>query len=424
MNSRIKIVSYTSQFRNCAVTVFVIAFFVVNLIAQAPVKCGIDNLVDTDFELMKGKKVVLVSHAAARCYTGTNTAEVMSKSTSLTLVRILSPEHGFFGVVAAGKHVADDSLYGVEILSLYGAKRKPGPEELRGADVVVIDLQDIGVRSYTYISTMTEVLVACAELGIPVFILDRPNPLGGLTVDGNTPDPTIRSFIARLPTPYVHGMTMGELATMANGEHWLGNNSQGEPLRCDLTVVKCKRWNRSMQWEQTGLPWYPTSPNIPTVHSVRGYAVTGILGELGLLSIGIGTSYPFTTIGAPEFEFPTSSISLVEKFGVSLMKGRFLPAVGKFSKQICTGYHLAFSVDSTFQPYRAAMALVYSTSLLLPVNQSIAKSNGGQMFVKASGSQQFLQCLLNADPWNCYKAKMTEGLDKFKSNRIPYLLYP
>ncbi|NQW29259.1 MAG: DUF1343 domain-containing protein [Ignavibacteria bacterium] len=413
------------KFTTCQIFVIVLILCLsFHVSAALPiVKCGVDNLVDTQFELLKGKRVVLVSHAAARCYTGRNTAEEFATSDVLQLIRILSPEHGFFGVASAGETVGNSTLYGVEVHSLYGAKRKPGKVELQDADVVVIDLQDIGVRSYTYISTMTEVLVSCAELNIPVMILDRPNPFGGEIVDGNVPDPSIRSFIARLPTPYLHGMTMGELALMANGEHWLGKNSNNEYLKCDVTVVKCKRWLREMQWENTGLPWYPTSPNIPSVNSVRGYAVTGVMGELGLISIGIGTTSPFTIIGAPEFSLDTVDIAKLRSVGVQLFAAQFVPPSGKYSKQFCSGYHLAFVADSLFRPYLAAMLLIHSVASKVPISPSIAKSNSGQMFVKASGNAQYLQCVINRSQWKCYSDLITQGVESFKTKRIQYLLY-
>ena len=203
---------------------------------SAQVKFGIDNLIDTDFSLLRGKRVVLVTHAAARTYRGTNTAEEFLQRRDVTTLRLLAPEHGFFGVVPAGVSVADDSVMGTAVVSLYGRLRRPERAMIVDADVVVVDLQDIGVRSYTYISTMVEVLEACAEAGKPCMILDRPNPLGGVLVQGNLPDDELRSFIGRIPIPYIHGMTMGELATMVNEKGWLTPGPTGAARECSLTV--------------------------------------------------------------------------------------------------------------------------------------------------------------------------------------------
>ena len=217
--------------------------------SSAQVKFGIDNLIDTEFALLSGKRVVLVSHAAARTARGTSTAEEFAGTSTLRLLRIRTPEHGFYGVVEAGKHVDDDTLLGVPTRSLYGAVRRPDASMISDADVVVIDMQDIGVRSYTFMSTMIEVMDACAEFNIACMILDRPNPLGGMTVSGGVVDDSLRSFIGRLPIAYVHGCTLGELATMANREHWLTANPKRRAQMCSLTVVRCKRWVRSASWE-------------------------------------------------------------------------------------------------------------------------------------------------------------------------------
>lgn len=386
--------------------------------AAGQVKTGIDNTIDTDFAMFKGKRIVLVTHAAARASSGKSTADEFLRRTDLTVLRLLAPEHGFYGVVKAGVIVADDSVMGTQVRSLYGQYRRPTKDMISDADMVVLDMQDIGSRSYTYISTMTEVMDACAEYDRPLFILDRPNPLGGVVIDGNLPDSNIKSFIARLPIPYVHGMTMGELATMINGERWLGKT-------CSLTVVRNKRWHRSMRWEDTGLAWYPTSPNIPTVHAARGYAVTGITGELGLCSIGIGTTSPFTVIGTPTFTDDEPLRSRLRQYGVTARYGHFLPTSGKYSNDVCSGFHLSFATDSSFKPFHAALAIVKSLvdrdSTSLP--SDIASTNRGSMFTKASGSGRYLWLLRQGASWDKISTICKEGVADFARRRKPYLLY-
>lgn len=400
-------------------------FAVVGSTFTADVKCGIDNLIDTDFALLKGKRVVLVTHAAARARSGRSTAEEFMLRKDIRLVRILAPEHGYYGVVGAGETVHSDTLGGTPVVSLYGALRRPDSSMLSDADVVVIDMQDIGVRSYTYISTMTEVMEACALFSRPLIVLDRPNPLGGTVVDGNLPDPALRSFIGRLPIPYVHGCTMGELATMTNEEGWLAKGAGGQPRRCSLTVVRLKRWKRSMSWEETGLPWYPTSPNIPTVHAVRGYAVTGLTGELGPVSIGIGTASPFTVIGAPTLAFDTILVRRLARYGVIAQAARYNPAVGKFARQVCTGYYLAFSMNDDVKPFRAALALLSvlhrSQPALFP--DSLASSRQAGMFNKAVGSSAILPLILSDGSWTDIEALAVAGLQDFLKRREKYLLY-
>ena len=184
----------------------------------------------------------------------------------MKLVALYGPEHGVRGDNDAGKEVNGftDVRTGLPVYSLYGKTRKPTKEMLQGIDVLVYDIQDIGVRSYTYISTMGLAMEAAAENGIKFVVLDRPDPLTGNRVEGAMLDLKFKSFIGEYPIPYVYGMTAGELAQMINGEQWLnGNGTTREPIKCDLTVVTMKGWKRSMWWDETGLTWIPTSPQIP-----------------------------------------------------------------------------------------------------------------------------------------------------------------
>ena len=401
-----------------------IAIFLLFAVAvESQVQCGIDNLVAESFRPLSGKRIVLVTHAAARARTGRSTAEEFLRRDDVTVLRLLAPEHGFFGVVRAGKHVDDDTVMGTPVLSLYGPLRRPSAEMITDADMVVLDLQDIGSRSYTYISTMAEVMDACAEYSVPLMILDRPNPLGGEIVDGGLPDPSIKSFVARLPTPYVHGMTMGELASMANGEGWLDRDVPNR--RCSLTVISCSGWSRSMSWEQTELDWYPTSPNIPSIEAARGYAVTGLSGELGMASIGIGTSAPFTMIGAPWLPDDPEFVTSLMRWGVIARRGHFLPIAGKFAKKECQGYHLAFAKDTAFKPFHAAMQLIVLLRDRFPdiLTDKLRTSNRGKMFVKTSGDQGILEALYRGYSFSALEEYCQRDVDRFRVRRLPYLLY-
>ena len=388
-------------------------------------KCGIDNLVDTQFELLRHKNVVLVTHAAARARTGRSTAEEFLLRDDVNTLRILAPEHGFYGVIQAGRKVEDNTVMGTPTLSLYGSLRRPRGDMITDADAVIVDFQDIGSRSYTYVSTMIEVMEACALYDVPVIILDRPNPLGGLVVDGNLPDRSIKSFVARIPTPYVHGMTLGEIAKMANGEGWLEKDSEGNARTCELLVIKCKRWTRGMTWEETGLKWYPTSPNIPSIEAARGYAVTGLSGELGLASIGIGTSAPFTMIGSPNFQRDEMLEQRFAIYGVTARWGKFRPIAGKHAKKVNQGYHLAFATDSTFRPFHAAMGMIVALRDAQPgtLDTKLRLSNRGKMFVKTSGTQRIIDLLYRGAGWPTIRAICDEGVEEFKQARAPYLLY-
>jgi uncharacterized protein YbbC (DUF1343 family) len=254
----------------------------------AAVELGIDNLESRQFEQLKGKRVGLITNQTGVNAAGRRTREILAKAPGVKLVSLFTPEHGLDGKELAGKYVANrkDALTGLVAHSLYGPTRKPTPEMLRGLDVLVYDMQDIGVRSYTYISTMAKCMEAAGESGLEFMVLDRPNPLGGLRIEGPPVEPQWISFVGQLPVPYVHGMTCGELARMLNDRQWMAS-------RCRLTVVKMRGWERQMIWQDTGLRWVQTSPNIPRADSPAYYVATGIVGSLAGLETGVGGATPF-----------------------------------------------------------------------------------------------------------------------------------
>ncbi|MDD3787279.1 MAG: DUF1343 domain-containing protein [Petrimonas sp.] len=256
------------------------------------VKTGIEVLKETNFKALQGKRVGLITNPTGVDNNLKSTIDILHEAPNVQLVALYGPEHGVRGDVHAGDKVSDfkDPNTGVPVFSLYGATRKPTKEMLEGVDVLVYDIQDIGCRSYTYISTMYLAMQAAAENNIEFVVLDRPNPLGGLKVEGNLVEDGFFSFVSQLKIPYVYGLTCGELANMINVE------MMEKP--CNLTVVKMKKWRRKMNFEATGLPWVPTSPHIPFAHSAYFYPVSGILGELGYMSIGVGYTLPFEMFAA------------------------------------------------------------------------------------------------------------------------------
>ncbi len=266
----------------------IILALVITQSARAAVQLGIDVLASDGFSALSGKRVGLVTNQTSVTSSGTKTRVVLKKNTNL--VALYAPEHGIDGTIGAGKYVSTrkDSLTGLTVHSLYGPTRKPTPEMLKGIDVLVYDMQDIGVRSYTYISTMVKCMEACSETGVQFMVLDRPNPLGGNRIEGPGIETKWISFVGQLPVPYIHGMTAGELAKMAKAKGWAGAN-------CNLTVIPMRGWNRGMTWNDTGLRWVQTSPNIPKSSSVVGYAATSIFGSLSGsgFDVGIGTGNPF-----------------------------------------------------------------------------------------------------------------------------------
>jgi len=269
----------------------ILLFSCAALQAQHVVKPGIDVLRERNFDLLQGKRVGLITNPTSVDRFLKSTVDILFEAPGVHLVALYGPEHGVRGDVRAGDHIADskDAKTGVPVFSLYGATRRPSKEMLKGVDVLVYDIQDNGCRSYTNISTMGAAMEACAEYGIAFMVLDRPNPLGGEKVEGCLTEDGNISFVSQFKIPYIYGLTCGELATMLNEEGMLKG-------KCKLTVVPMEGWKRSMFFGQTGLQWVPTSPHIPHAESSFFYPVTGILGELYVVSIGVGYTMPFQLV--------------------------------------------------------------------------------------------------------------------------------
>ncbi len=255
---------------------------------------GGEILAARDFSDFSGNRVGLIASRAS-VVNGESVIDLFDRSTEIELVAIFAPEHGVRAEAGAGELIEDgvDPITGLPIRSLYGQTRQPTPEMLADVDILVFDLQDVGTRFYTYTATMGLAMQAAADVGIPFVVLDRPNPLGGLLVEGAVRAPDLESFVSQYPIPAVHGMTAGELALAIKGEGWL---SGLEDL--DLAVAPLVGWERTDRWQDTGLPWVPPSPGLATVESAGTYPAM-VLFEATTLSYGTGTEYPFQQIGAP-----------------------------------------------------------------------------------------------------------------------------
>lgn len=258
------------------------------LMASPKVKTGIEVLRDNGFKSLQGKRVGLITNPTGVDAQLKPTIDILNEAPGVKLVALYGPEHGVRGDIHAGDHVetAIDKATGVPVYSLYGKTRKPTAEMLKVVDILVYDIQDIGCRSYTYISTMGLAMEAAAEHNIEFMVLDRPNPVSGTKIEGNLTEDGFISFVSQFKIPYLYGLTCGELAQMLNGEQMLQK-------QCKLTVIPAKGWKRSMTFEQTGLPWVLTSPHVPQANSAFHYAASGILGELNFMSIGVGYTLPF-----------------------------------------------------------------------------------------------------------------------------------
>lgn len=286
----------------------IIAFLFLPMLLFAQVKPGIEVLRDANFELLKGKRVGLITNPTGVDRNLKSTVDILFEAPDVQLVALYGPEHGVRGDIPAGEKVENqvDAKTGLKVHSLYGKTRKPTPEMLQGIDVLVYDIQDIGCRSYTFISTMGLVMRAAKEQNKEVVILDRPNPLGGDKVEGSGVSQGYISFVSQFDIPYIYGLTCGELANYLNQE-----------IGCKLTVVPMQGWKRSMRFEDTGLPWVPTSPQIPSTTAAILYPATGIIGEMGFLNIGVGYTLPFQVMTAPWVK----SVELTEVLNAKQLPG-------------------------------------------------------------------------------------------------------
>lgn len=258
------------------------------------IKTGIEVLKSQKFKQLEGKRIALVTNPTGVDDNLVSTIDLLYGAKNVKLVALFAPEHGVRGDVYAGGSVenAVDPATGLPVYSIYGKTRKPTAEMLNGIDAIVYDIQDNGCRSYTFISTLGMIMEAAAENDKEVIVLDRPNPLGGEKVEGNLVEDNCISFVSQFKIPYLYGLTVGELAQLINGEKLIGK-------QCRLSVVKMIGWRRSMTYNDTRLPWVLPSPHVPQSVSAFYYPVSGILGELGYISIGVGYTLPFQIFCAP-----------------------------------------------------------------------------------------------------------------------------
>lgn len=385
------------------------------------IELGVDRLIADDFAPLRGLRVGLITNPTGVTRDLRSTIDVLRDTKSVNLVALFGPEHGVRGSTPAGDHVADfkDEATGLPVRSLYGKTRKATPEMLEDVDVLVYDLQDIGSRSYTFISTLALSMEAAAENHKKFIVLDRPNPITGTRVEGRPLDPNFTSFVGQLPIPYLHGMTVGELALMINGEHWLAGGVQ-----CDLQVIKMTGWRRDMWWDQTGLTWIPTSPHIPRADSAAYYAATGIVGELGALSIGVGYTLPFELVGKPGLDPRALADELNGRKlpGVYFRPTYFEPFYAAYAKKSCGGVQILFT-DRDRVELTAIQFHVMEAVRKLDPETKYFETKRDNMFDKVCGTDVIRRLITEARPVDELLAAWHEGVEAFRTQRAKYLLY-
>jgi uncharacterized protein YbbC (DUF1343 family) len=390
--------------------------------AHSSVKLGSDTMVALGYPGLKGKRIGLVTNPSGVNAAGVSTIDLLGKASGLKLVALFGPEHGVYGDVKAGDYVATrkDFRTGLTVHSLYGTTRKPTAGMLRNLDVIVYDLQDIGVRSYTFISTLGLLMQAAEENGKEVVVLDRPDPLGGNRVEGAGVDPSFRSFVGQYDIPYVYGLTVGELAT------WINDNYLQRP--CRLTVFRMGGWRREMSWKDTGLQWVATSPNIPIWESAAGYVATGLLGDIGITNGANVHPKPFLVVAGEKIngEILTARLNQLNLKGIGIRPIAFHPGSGSYQQILFRGVELKLAPDSPESYLKLNYQMLDALKSIQPQKNYFltADAESLRMFDKINGGIQnraAWQSGRNADAiarnWKVREAA-------WRVARARYLLYP
>lgn len=377
------------------------------------VKLGVDRLMENP-DILKGKRVGLITNPTGINAERTSIVDLFDQSDDFELTALYGPEHGVRGDAQAGSTVSSyvDEVTGLPVYSLYGATKKPTAEMLKDVDVLVFDIQDVGTRYYTYIYTMAYAMEAAAENGIPFVVLDRPNPQGGLRVDGPVLDPDYSSFIGLYPIPLKHGMTVGELAQLFNSEYH---------IQADLEVVKMKGWKRSMMYEDTGLPFVMPSPNMPTTDTVNVYPATGLF-EGTNLSEGRGTTKPFQLIGAPYIQAHEYAKELndLDLPGVAFRAASFTPTFSKHAGKLTHGVEVYVTDPARFESTKTGIAMIQTAHNLYPDDFAFLAND---FITKLTGNAYVKDMILEGAPLDEILTKIEDERDAFLPIRKDYLMY-
>jgi uncharacterized protein YbbC (DUF1343 family) len=353
-----------------------------------PIMLGIDVLESNGFAVVKGKRIGLLTHPAGVNRRGESTIDVLRHAPGVKLVALFAPEHGIYGTEEAGKNLADtiDRRTSLPVYSLHGKTRKPTKAMLNGLDALVIDLQDIGSRSYTFVSAMRYALEGCFENNVEVIVLDRPNPLGGLTVNGPLMDADLVSYVGAFRVPYVHGLTIGELARIAASMPRVLQISERFRLGGRLTVVPMRGWRRSMRWPDTGLNFVPTSPFVQDYTACVGYAMNGLGCEIGGFTHGSGNTHPFIAFRGKTSEQLQKDLGALKLPGLAFIKATAPDA----NKKPAAGVQIEVTDWAAWQP----------TDLSFHMMRLACKWSGTNPFARAPADKiSMFNKLVGSDAW-------------------------
>lgn len=377
--------------------------------APAEVLCGIDVLQKEDFKPLLGRRVALITNHTGRDRQGRRLVDLLLAAKGVNLVRVFSPEHGLYGQLDEKVGNTVDPATGLKVYSLYGPTTRPSAEMMEGIDTLVFDIQDVGARFYTYISTLGYCMEAAAQHNARMVVLDRPNPITGLIVDGPLADSSALGFTAFAPIPVAHGMTIGELARFYNEER---------AIHCDLSVIEIQGWKRSMWFDQTGLKWVNPSPNMRNLTQALLYPGICLL-ETTNVSVGRGTDQPFEVFGAPWIDAQklAAALNAAKLPGLRFIPIEFTPASSKFANQPCQGVYLLVTDRQLLQPVRAGLTIAWHLRHLFGDAFQFDQVN------RLLKNKAILNALKTSSTPSTLPSRWSEPLDAFKNTREKYLLY-
>lgn len=388
------------------------------------IKTGIEVLKSQNFKVLEGKRVGLITNPTGVDNNLVSDVDILAAASNVNLVALYGPEHGVRGNAHAGDAVGDDKdpVTGLPVYSLYGKTRKATPDMLKDVDVLVYDIQDNGCRSFTYISTMGLAMEAAAENGKEFVVLDRPNPLTGNKIEGNLTEDDCISFVSQFKIPYIYGLTCGELATYINENGLLKNG-----VKCKLTVVKMKGWKRNMDYEKTGLQWIPSSPHVPHGNSSFYYPVSGIVGEFGYVSIGVGYTIPFEMFGAPWIKADelADAMNALNLPGVIFRPIYAKPFYSVFSGQQIEGVqvHITDMEKAPLTPIN--FLFMQEAARLYPDYKFFEKADKGRynMFDIVCGSKYIRETFSKNHRWADIESYWNKDVESFRAKSKKFYLY-
>lgn len=388
------------------------------------VKTGFEILKEKGYKPLHGQRVGLLTNPSAIDRTLESTYYTLCHEKHVNMVALFAPEHGAAGTKPEGENITSgiDTLTGLPLYSLYGESYSPTPEMLKDLDVIVCDIQDVGARYYTYVWTISHILEAAGKYNTTVVLLDRPNPLGGIQINGPLLNPQYSSLVGRYPVPIQHGMTLGELVWMIN-ETW-------NTTLARLSIISCKNWERDMTWKDTRLPWAPPSPNMPHLSTVRHYPGACLI-EGTNLSEGRGTSLPFEVTGAPwiddlKLAHHLNAQPWCDDYGVRFRPHTFIPNQSKWAGEVCYGVQVYIHNETTWRPIEAWLSLISEIRHLYPDDFEwlpAVSASGMRHFDRLVGSPHIRENIDNNLPIREMAETWRADCAAFDEARQPFLLY-